>query len=118
MNLNSPYVSAQYRVFDTLIHTKKEGVGVGLKDFFKWGFPFSCCEAAKDEVVCRLYDRNRPTFFIAATMEILGAPAILNRIINLLKLSARKLISNELLDHFTMLRGTKSRRIPEKIFGF
>jgi hypothetical protein len=52
---NSPSVSARDRVFAALIHTEQERVGVGLTDtWIGWGFPFSCCEATKDESVFRL----------------------------------------------------------------
>ena len=58
VTFNSRSLSAGDRVFAALIHTEQERVGAGLIDMFgPWGgFPFSCCEATKDEILGSLND--------------------------------------------------------------
>jgi len=67
-------------VFGAVIHTEQEGVGRGLSD--RGGFPCSSCEAAKDVVLGSLNNSQRPSLFIAFTMEIVCAPPIGGSIIN------------------------------------
>jgi hypothetical protein len=92
------------RVFPALIYTEQERVGRELSDniIIWWGFPFSCCEAPKDEILGGFYDRKSPSFLIALTMEIEILPPICLSIINPLESSTRKLVSNKFDDHLTM----------------
>ena len=103
------YVSARDRVFAALIHTEQERVGAGLIDIIIiwWGFPFSCCETTKYEILGSLNDGQRPSLLIALTMKILCFPSISRSIINLLEYSFRKLVSNEFDDHLLMGGGPK-----------
>jgi hypothetical protein len=81
-------------------------VGVGLRDTFSgWGFPFSCCEAAKDEIFGCLNDSQRPSLLITGSVEILSFPTISGSIKNPLESSFRELVSNEFDDHIPMGRG-------------
>ena len=111
---NSLSLSLCYRVFLVIIDTEQEGVGVTLTEKWGWGFPFSCCEPTEDETFVSLNDSQRPSLFIALTMEILVRPPINCGIINPLESSIRKLISNEFDDHLSMVRGPKGLRISKK----
>jgi hypothetical protein len=90
-------------------------VGAGLRDtWIGWGFPFSCCEASKDETTATkktfgfsFSNSQRPSLLIAAPMKILCSPPISGSIINPLKSSSRKLVSNEFDDHLPMGRSPK-----------
>ena len=105
---NTSCAFARDRVFSALIHTEQERVGVGLMDnIVIWGFPFSSCEAAKDEILFCLNDSQSRTLFIATPMEIFSFPAVSGSIINSHEFSRRKLVSNELDDHLLMGRGPK-----------
>ena len=104
---NSPSVSARNGVFGALVHTEQEGVGVGLRDTWGWGFPFSCREATKDEILGSLNDSERPPLVIGFSMEIPILPPICGGIINPLESSLRILVPNELDDHIPMGGGPK-----------
>jgi hypothetical protein len=83
-------------------------VGAGLIDtWIGCGFPFCCCEAAKNEILGGLYDCQRPSLLVALTMEIICSPTIRGSIINPLESSLRILVSNEFEDHFSMGGGPK-----------
>ena len=80
-------------------------MGVGLTG--AKGFPVCCCEAAKDEALGCLKNSQRPSFLIAASVEILVLPTISGSIIYSLEPSLRKLISDEFDHHLTMLGRSK-----------
>ena len=105
MTSNSICASPRDRVFAALIHTEQERVGAGLIDTWPWGFPFSCCEATKYEILGGLSDGQRPSLLIAFTMEILCIPSISGSIINPLESGTRELVSDEFDDHLPRGRG-------------
>ena len=86
---------------------------VGLKGILFWGFPFSSCEAAKDEVSGCLDDSQCPPLLVTVLMEVLSLPSISVRIIYPLKPSLRILVPYKFHDHLTMGGGPKSLRVPE-----
>jgi hypothetical protein len=105
VTFNSLFVFSRDRVFGALIDTEEERVGVGLTG--AKGFPFCCCETAKDEALGCLKDSQSPSFLIAASMEILVLPTISGSIINPQEPSLRILISDEFDNHLPMLRSPK-----------
>ena len=119
MTPNSRLVSAGNRVFGALIHTEQERVGRGLRDdLIGFRFPFSCCEAAKYEILGGLNYSQRPLLHVAESMEILCIPTIRGSIINPLNYSLRIMILNELEDHLPMGGGTKCLGTPKIFWGF
>jgi len=106
VTLNSLTASARDRVFAALIHAEQERVGAGLIDSsIGWGFPFSCCEAAKNEILGGLNYSHSPTLLITASVKILVLPPIRGSIIDPLECSLRILVSYEFEDHLPMGRG-------------
>ena len=105
MTFNGLLVFPSDWVFVALVNTEEERVGVGLTG--AKGFPFCGREAAKDEALGCLKNGKRPSFLIAASMEILVLPPISGSIIYSLEPSLRILISDEFDDHFPMGRGAK-----------
>jgi hypothetical protein len=91
-------------------------VGAGLIDIFRWGFPFSCCEAAEYEVSGCLDDSQSPALLITAIMEVLGFPAVSVGIINPLESSLRILVPYEFHDHPSVGGGQKGLRVSEIFF--
>ena len=91
-------------------------MGAGLRDTVIWGFPFSCCEAAEDEVRGCLDNSQSPALLVTLFMEVLGLPAMSVGIIDPLESRLRILVPYKFHDHLPMGGGPKSLRVTEIFF--